>query len=168
MCFFRRPSGFGVHPAVADSVQMTYMRPEHGDLTIHGKLVYDEIVDPDSYNEGADPEQIVKNAELIAHRFPVMEHGLAMGGYSGLYDATPDHHPVLGAIPEYSGLFADFGWSGHGFKHSPIMGDIISDVILHGRARDYDLTPFRWTRFRENDLVPPARWTAEPHPKHRL
>src|SRR6185436_15744079 len=56
MCFFRRPSGFGVHPAVADSIQMTYMRPEHGDLTIHGKLVYDEIVDPDAYNEGADPD----------------------------------------------------------------------------------------------------------------
>jgi len=168
MCFFRRPSGFGVHPAVADSVQMTYMRPEHGDLTIHGKLVYDEIVDPDSYNEGADPDQIVKNAELIAHRFPVMEHGLAMGGYSGLYDATPDHHPILGAIAPYEGLFADFGWSGHGFKHSPLMGDIISDVILRGRSKDYDITPFRWTRFRENDPVPSARWAAPPHPKHRL
>jgi glycine/D-amino acid oxidase-like deaminating enzyme len=147
---------------------MTYMRPEHGDLTIHGKLVYDEIVDPDSYNEGADPDQIVKNAELIAHRFPVMEHGLAMGGYSGLYDATPDHHPILGAITPYEGLFADFGWSGHGFKHSPLMGDIISDVILHGRSKDYDITPFRWTRFRENDPVPSARWAAPPHPKHRL
>jgi sarcosine oxidase subunit beta len=168
MCFFRRPAGFGVHPAVADSVQMTYMRPEHGDLTIHGKLVYDELVDPDSYNEGVDADQIAKNAELIAHRFPVMEHGLAMGGYSGLYDATPDHHPVLGAIAQYGGLYADFGWSGHGFKHSPMMGDIISDVILHGRSKDYDITPFRWTRFRENDLVPSARWTAEPHPKHRL
>jgi sarcosine oxidase subunit beta len=168
MCFFRRPRGFAVHPAVADTVLMTYMRPEHGDLTIHGKLSYDEVVDPDQYNEGVDPDQIVKNAELIAHRFPVMEHGLAMGGYSGLYDATPDHHPVLGAIAEYTGLFADFGWSGHGFKHSPVIGDILSDVILHGRAKDYDLTPFRWTRFRENDLVPSARWTAEPHPKHRL
>jgi sarcosine oxidase subunit beta len=168
MCFFRRPRGFGVHPAVADTVQMTYMRPEHGDLTIHGKLAYDEIVDPDAWNEGVDPDQIVANAELIAHRFPVMEHGLAMGGYAGLYDATPDHHPVLGAIPEYGGLFADFGWSGHGFKHSPVIGDIMSEVILRGRAADYDLTPFRWTRFRENDLVPSARWTAPPHPKHRL
>lgn len=168
MCFFRRPGGFGTHPAVADLVQMTYMRPEHGDLTIHGKLSYDEIVDPDAWNEGVDADQIVKNAELIAHRFPVMEHGLAMGGYSGLYDATPDHHPVLGAIPEYGGLFADFGWSGHGFKHSPFIGDIMSDVVLHGRARDYDLTPFRWSRFRDNDLIPSARWTAEPHPKHRL
>jgi sarcosine oxidase, subunit beta len=168
MCFFRRPGGFGVHPAIADMVLMTYMRPEHGDLTIHGKLSYDEIVDPDSYNEGADADQIVRNAELIAHRFPAMEHGLAMGGYSGLYDATPDHHPVLGAIPEYAGLYADFGWSGHGFKHSPFIGDLLSDVILHGKAKDFDLTPFRWTRFRENDLVPSARWTAEPHPKHRL
>jgi sarcosine oxidase subunit beta len=168
MCFFRRPAGFGVHPAVADLVQMTYMRPEHGDLTIHGKLSYDEIVDPDSWNEGVDPDQIVKNAELIAHRFPVMEHGLAMGGYSGLYDATPDHHPVLGAIPEYAGLYADFGWSGHGFKHSPFIGDLMSDLVLHGKATDFDLTPFRWTRFRERDLVPSARWTAEPHPKHRL
>ena len=168
MCFFRRPGGFGVHPAVVDTVLMTYMRPEHGDLTIHGKLSYDEIVDPDQYNEGADSDQIAANAELISHRFPIMQHGLAMGGYSGLYDATPDHHPVLGAIPEYAGLFADFGWSGHGFKHSPVIGDIMSDVVLHGRAKDYDLTPFRWTRFRENDLVPSARWTAELHPKHRL
>jgi len=168
MCFFRRPGGFGVHPAIADMTLMTYMRPEHGDLTIHGKLSYDEVVDPDAYNEGADADQIVKNAELIAQRFPVMEHGLAMGGYSGLYDATPDHHPVLGAIAEYAGLYADFGWSGHGFKHSPFIGDILSDVVLHGKAKDFDLTPFRWTRFREHDLVPSARWTAEPHPKHRL
>src|SRR5919204_1514206 len=168
MCFFRRPRGFGVHPAVVDTVLMTYMRPEHGDLTIHGKLSYDEIVDPDHYNEGVDPDQIVANAELIAQRFPVMEHGLAMGGYSGLYDATPDHHPVLGAIPEYTGLYADFGWSGHGFKHSPFIGDLISDVVLQGKAKDFDLTPFRWTRFAEKDLIPSARWTAEPHPKHRL
>ena len=168
MCFFRRPAGFGMHPAIADTVSMTYMRPEHGDLTIHGLLAYDEVVDPDHYNEGADPEQILRNAERIAHRFPIMEHGLAMGGYSGVYDVTPDHQPVLGAIPEYAGLYADFGWSGHGFKHSPVIGDILSDVVLHGKAADFDLTPFRWSRFREGDLLPRAGWIAPPHPKHRL
>jgi sarcosine oxidase subunit beta len=168
MCFFRRPAGFGTHPAIADTVSMTYMRPEHGDLTIHGLLAYDEVVDPDHYNEGADPEQILRNAERIAHRFPIMEHGLAMGGYSGVYDVTPDHQPVLGAIPEYAGLYADFGWSGHGFKHSPVIGDILSDLVLHGKAADFDLTPFRWSRFREGDLLPRAGWIAPPHPKHRL
>ena len=168
MCFFRRPAGFGTHPAMADTVSMTYMRPEHGDLTIHGLLAYDEVVDPDAYNEGADPGEILRNVERIAHRFPIMEHGLAMGGYSGVYDVTPDHQPVIGAIPEYEGLYADFGWSGHGFKHSPVIGDILSDVVLHGRSADFDLTPFRWSRFREGDLLPRAGWIAPPHDKHRL
>jgi sarcosine oxidase subunit beta len=168
MCFFRRPLGFGAHPAIADASLMTYMRPEHGDLTIHGRLAYEEVVDPDHYNEGADPGEIARNAELIAHRFPVMEHGLAMGGYSGLYDVTPDHQPVIGAIPEYQGLYADFGWSGHGFKHSPVIGDILSDVVLHGKSDEFDLTPFRWSRFREGDLLPSFGWTAPPHDKHRM
>jgi sarcosine oxidase subunit beta len=165
MCFFRRPSGFDSHPAIIDRPQHTYMRPEHGDLMIHGVSTYHEVVDADDYDEGVDREEILRNAQLIAHRFPVMENGLAMGGYSGLYDVTPDKQPVLGAIPEYTGLFADFGWSGHGFKHSPVIGDIISDVILHGRSASYDITPFRLSRFRENDLLPFASWTAPPHPK---
>jgi sarcosine oxidase subunit beta len=165
MCFFRRPAGFGPHPAVIDRPNATYMRPETGNLTIHGLAAYEEVVDPDQYNEGADPEEILRNAELIAHRFPVMEHGLSMGGYAGVYDVTPDHEPVLGPIPEYAGLFADFGWSGHGFKHAPEVGNLLSDVMLEGRARGYDLTPFRWSRFREGDLLPPASASAPPHPK---
>lgn len=68
MCFFRRPPGFGPHPGIVDRPNRTYMRPEHGDLTIHGLGGYDEVVDPDDYNEGADPEEIVRNAELIASR----------------------------------------------------------------------------------------------------
>src|SRR5436309_12244055 len=167
MCFFRRPSGFGPHPAIADRPHGTYMRPEHGDLTIHGLLQYEEEVDPDGYHEGVDPDQIVRNAELIATRFPVMEHGLSMGGYAGVYDVTPDKQPVLGAIPEYAGLYADFGWSGHGFKHAPIIGDILSDIVLTGRSGAHDLTPFRWSRFREGDLVPPASTTA-PTPAARV
>ncbi len=165
MCFFRRPAGFGAHPAIIDRPQQTYMRPEHGDLTIHGLSTYQEVVDADEYDEGVDREEIVRNAQLIARRFPIMENGLSMGGYSGLYDVTPDKQPVLGPIPEYGGLFADFGWSGHGFKHSPVIGDIVSDVVLHGRSASYDLTPFRWSRFREGDLLPLAGWTAPPHEK---
>lgn len=167
MCFFRRPAGFGQHPAIIDRPQLTYMRPEHGDLMIHGLSTYDEVVDADDYDEGVDREEILRNAHLIARRFPIMENGLSMGGYSGLYDVTPDKQPVLGPVAEYAGLFVDFGWSGHGFKHSPVIGDILSDVILHGRSASYDLTPFRWSRFRENDLLPFASWTAPPHPKLR-
>ena len=162
MCFFRRPAGFGPHPGIVDRPHGTYMRPEHGNLTIHGVGSYAEVVDPDRYNESADSEEILRNAELMARRFPIMEHGLAMGGYAGVYDTTPDAQPVLGAIPECEGLYADFGWSGHGFKHAPVIGDILSDLVLTGRTGTYDLGPFRWSRFREGDLVPPASTTAPP------
>ena len=167
MCFFRRPAGFAPHPGVLDRPQSTYMRPETGNLTIHGLVAYDEIVDPDEYNEGADPEEIVRNAELIARRFPMMEQGLSMGGYSGVYDVTPDHQPVLGPISEYAGLFADFGWSGHGFKHAPAVGDILAEVVLEREAPGWDLAPFRWSRFREGDLLPRASATDPSHAKRR-
>ncbi len=165
MCFFRRPPGFDGHPGMIDRPSGTYMRPETGNLTIHGVSTYQEVVDPDHYNEGADPEEVARNAELIARRFPVMEHGLSMGGYSGVYDVTPDHEPILGPIPELAGLHADFGWSGHGFKHSPAIGDIMAEVVLEGRAAGWDLQPFRWSRVREGDLLPPASATDAPHPK---
>ena len=165
MCFFRRPPGFETHPGIIDRPSGTYMRPETGNLTIVGLSAYRELVDPDQYNEGADAQEVMRNAELIANRFPVMEHGLSMGGYSGVYDVTPDHEPVLGPIPEYQGLHADFGWSGHGFKHSPAIGDIMAESVLEGRAAGWDLRPFRWSRFRDGDLMPPASSTDAPHPK---
>jgi sarcosine oxidase subunit beta len=167
MCFFRRPPGFERHPGMIDRPNGTYMRPETGNLTICGPSAYREVVDPDEYNEGADPSEVMRTAELIANRFPVMEHGLSMGGYSGVYDVTPDHEPVLGPIAEYAGLHADFGWSGHGFKHSLAIGDIMAESVLEGRASGWDLTPFRWSRFRDGDLLPSASATDAPHPKLR-
>ena len=163
MCFFRRPPDLDPHPGILDRPQATYMRPETGNLTIHGLVAYDEVVDPDHYNEGADPGEVLRNAELIAHRFPAMEHGLSMGGYSGVYDNTPDHQPVLGAVPEYAGLHVDFGWSGHGFKHAPAVGDIVAQVVLDGHAAGWDLAPLCWSRFRAGALLPPTSATERPH-----
>jgi glycine/D-amino acid oxidase-like deaminating enzyme len=163
MCFFRRPPDFPTHPAVLDRPHRTYMRPETGNLTIHGFFAYDDVVDPDHYNEGADPGEVLKNAELIAERFPAMEHGLSMGGYSGVYDNTPDHEPVLGAVPERPGVFVDFGWSGHGFKHAPAIGDILAQVVTDGQAPGWDLQPLRWSRFRDGALLPRASAADPPH-----
>ncbi len=165
MCFFRRPPDLGSHPAILDRPHFTYMRPETGNLTIHGFFAYEEVVDPDHYNEGADPGEVVRNAELIAQRFPAMEHGLSMGGYSGVYDNTPDHEPVLGPVPERPGLFVNFGWSGHGFKHAPAVGDILAQVVLEGHAPGWDLAPFRWSRFRDGAPLPRAT-AADPPLTH--
>ncbi len=154
MIVFRRPPEFPTHPAVYDLIQGTYCRPDHGDLTLYGITRYAEVADPDRYNEAADFEEIVKTTEAIARRFPVMERGLSRGGYAALYDETPDHQPVLGPVPEVPGLYLDCGWSGHGFKHAPVTGDVISEVILTGRYPDgLDAGEFSVTRFREGRTI---------------
>ena len=67
------PPAAGLRPASRRSSTgptRTYMRPETGNLTIHGLVAYDEVVDPDHYNEGADPGEVLRNAELIAAAVP--------------------------------------------------------------------------------------------------
>ncbi len=88
--------------------------------------------------------------QLRADRAPLPRHR-ARPGHGRLLRSLRRHArpPAgLGPIAEYQGLYADFGWSGHGFKHSRVIGDILSDVVLHGVAEGFDLTPFRWSRFR--------------------
>jgi len=154
MAVFERPAELPSHPAIRDLPNNTYMRPDHGHITLHGVGNYDEVVDPDTCSDRADPTEIARNVHLIVRRLPVMEKALVRGGYAGVYDVTPDEQPILGPVPQYEGLHACFGWSGHGFKHAPVIGDIVSDVALYGRSEEYDLTPFRLSRFQEGALLP--------------
>lgn len=50
--------------------------------------------------------------------------------WAGLYEMTPDHHPVLGESPQVPGFYFANGFSGHGVMHSPATGRILADLIL--------------------------------------
>ena len=128
------------------------MRPEHGDLTIHGVGSYAEVVDPDEYNESADADQILRNAELAARRFPIMEHGLALGGYAGVYDTTPDKRPLVGEHQNLPGFYALNGWSGRGMLLAPYAAELLAREIA-GRGRDPLLTGFGPDRFAGHAAV---------------
>jgi sarcosine oxidase subunit beta len=72
--------------------------------------------------------------------------------WAGLYEMTPDHHPVLGASP-VSGLFFATGFSGHGVMHSPATGKILADLILKGSTDLIDATLLDYARFAEGRLI---------------
>ena len=55
-------------------------------------------------------------------------------GWAGLYEMTPDHHAILGPVPQVPGLFLANGFSGHGVMHSPATGKILADLILNGTS----------------------------------
>jgi len=70
---------------------------------------------------------------------------------AGLYDMTPDGHPILGEVAD--GVYAACGFSGHGFMQSPAVGRALAEEIL-GLSPSLDLTPYRLDRFQDDAGFP--------------
>jgi glycine/D-amino acid oxidase-like deaminating enzyme len=75
------------------------------------------------------------------------------GGWSGLFTITPDWHPILDRVPGIEGLYCAVGFSGHGFKLSPAIGQVMAELITQGQATSFNITPLRFQRFAEGDLM---------------
>lgn len=73
--------------------------------------------------------------------------------WSGLYEMTPDEHPVLGKT-EVEGFLCACGFSGHGFMHSPMAAKLMAELILDGASTTLDIEPFSIERFRTGNLLP--------------
>ena len=53
------------------------------------------------------------------------------------------------------GLYICTGFSGHGFKLSPMAGLLMTELILDGQATTIDISTLRMSRFEEGDLNQP-------------
>jgi sarcosine oxidase subunit beta len=155
---FRKPTEFGRRssPVYGDFVQGIYFKPTHGAMIHAGSLAGEELqdpVDPDAYNEAADGAWLPVVRQRLGRRYPAMHRGYGRGGYGALYGITPDWHPILDRLPGLEGACCAVGFSGHGFKLSPIVGQLISELILDGEAKTLDIGSLRLNRFDQEDLV---------------
>ena len=82
--------------------------------------------------------------ERLGRRFPPAAGTTIEDAWAGLYDMTPDAHPILGRVAD--GVYAACGFSGHGFMQSPAVGRALAEEILEGES-SIDLSPFRLERF---------------------
>ena len=89
--------------------------------------------------------------ERLAHRYPAAAGTRIDRAWAGLYDMTPDAHPIIGRIAD--GVYAACGFSGHGFMQSPAVGAALAELILQG-ATSYDLSPFGLERFERDAVFP--------------
>jgi sarcosine oxidase len=62
-----------------------------------------------------------------------------------LYTATPDFHFVIDRHPRMPNVIIASPCSGHGFKHSPAVGEALAQMVLDGRS-DLDLRFFAFDR----------------------
>ena len=84
--------------------------------------------------------------EAAAKRLPLLETAGVASRLAGLYEVTPDAHPILGATP-LEGFHLCAGFSGHGFMHGPICGKLLAEEILAGRATTLNIDDLRFDRF---------------------
>jgi sarcosine oxidase subunit beta len=157
VALFRRPTDLGRRgPVYGDFVQGLYFKPTHGDMIHAGSIAGEEVhnpVDPDHYNEAADGDWLPGIRQRLSRRYPAMHRGYGRGGYGALYAITPDWHPILDRCPGREGIYCAVGFSGHGFKMSPIVGQLMAELVIDGHAAALDISPLRLTRFEQNDLV---------------
>jgi sarcosine oxidase len=63
-----------------------------------------------------------------------------------LYTVTPDEHFVIDTHPQYPQIVISSSCSGHAFKFSTLIGDILADLAIEGETR-HDIAMFRLDRF---------------------
>jgi glycine/D-amino acid oxidase-like deaminating enzyme len=157
VALFRRPPNFGRRVAThVDFVQGIYFKPTHGDMIHIGSVQGEEIddqVDPDHYNEAASGDWLPLMRQRLTRRYPGMYKGYGRGGFGALYAITPDWHPILDRLPGLQGGYCAVGFSGHGFKMAPTVGQLMAELIVDQKTSTFDIAPLRASRFAEQDLV---------------
>lgn len=125
-----------------------YMRAMGGHLLVGGGHEGFLTDDPEMVSVEPDHEAMIEEAAQAAVRMPAFAEGRLARSWSGLYDTTPDWNPVLGPVPGIDGLHLAFGFSGHGFKMSPMIGRMLAQSML-GLQTDLPIHPYRLTRYAE-------------------
>ncbi len=139
--------------ACIDSVTATYFRPDAHDKFLVGDFYGKRPVDPDDFPQRASDESLEEIIERACRRVPKLQGAEVMRGVTGVYDMTPDSRPLLGEIPGIRGLYLCAGFSGMGFKISPAIGLVMSELIVGGEAKSVDISAFRPSRFADNSPI---------------
>ena len=134
-------------PMTIDMSNGFHFRPE----SLGFLLAWNDPEETTGYKTDFEPTFIEKILERAANRVPCFEN-VAVNpkkAWAGLYEMTPDHHPILGAVPEVPGFYCANGFSGHGVMHAPATGKVLSDLVLRGETELIDASLLNLQRFAE-------------------
>ena len=126
-----------------------YFRPETGGVVLVGTGDHgDPIEDADNMTDHVDVDHVERVAALMANRMPAFAQAQYTAGWTGPYDITPDWNPIVGAVPGVEGVYVAVGFSGHGFKLAPTIGESLAQAVL-GLPVRVPIDAYRPARFAE-------------------
>lgn len=109
--------------------------------------------EPVSFDQSVDETWELVHLEAAMERLPLLERAGLASRWAGLYENSPDAHPILGRIPALEGFYCIGGFSGHGFQHGPACGLLLAEEILEGEAHTLDVSALSITRFEEGKEI---------------
>ncbi len=125
-----------------------YFRPEAGGGVLVGTGDHgDPVEDADGLTDDVETAHAARMAALMARRMPTFADARLTAGWTGPYDITPDWNPIAGPVPGWDGLFVTVGFSGHGFKLAPTIGESLAQAVL-GLPVRVPIEPYSLERFR--------------------
>jgi len=136
-------------PFVIDFARSLYFHRE-GDGLLTGMS---NPTEQPGFDESVDETWEETHMEAAIARLPLLAHAGRLSGWAGLYEVTPDAHPIFGAVPQVDGYYLVGGFSGHGFMHGPVAGLLMAEIILDGRATTLDISMLDYQRFTEGRLI---------------
>jgi sarcosine oxidase subunit beta len=137
-------------PFVIDPHQGISMRREGPGILLGGGR-RDE---PSGFGTEPDPELVEPVLRRAVHRAPALAEARLVRSWAGLYEMTPDQSGIISAVDGVEGLYCIAGFSGHGFMHGPIAGQLMAELIADGRATTVDIAPLALDRFRSGRTTP--------------
>ena len=135
-------------PFVIDFAQSLYFHRESEGLLIG----MSNQAEKPGFDQNIDEEFEFVNLEAAIARMPLLERASRASHWAGLYEVTPDAHPIFGGS-NLKGFTICAGFSGHGFMHGPVAGKLMSEYILDGKFSTLDVSMLDLARFEEGRLI---------------
>jgi glycine/D-amino acid oxidase-like deaminating enzyme len=121
--------------------------------------------DPTNGERVVNPDGLRGIREYLAVRFPAMKDAPLVETRVCQYEQTPDNHFIVDRHPAAEDVWLLGGGSGHGFKHGPAIGEMMTDLVL--KEKEPKLY-FRLARFAPLGKTREARAAAATKPHRRL
>ena len=100
-----------------------------------------ETATPDAVRREVGPDEVTKMRALLDRYMP-LANGPLRDSAVCLYTNTPDHHFLIDCHPAHPQVLVASPCSGHGFKFSSVLGEVLADLLITGKTR-FDLSLFR-------------------------
>jgi sarcosine oxidase subunit beta len=149
-----------IHPVVSDLITLSHFRSDgdqpytrigNSDPKLHQQLMLNSP--EDFQGQIIDPICESLQKKLIA-RCPSLETAPILDTYTGIWALTPDYQPIIDCINAVPGFYCAVGFSGHGYKLSPVLGDLISRMVVGQDGESVkSLDLFKASRFQNNALI---------------